>query len=235
MDLANRASAEARVEREMGRLSERHRKELVRLLGNPPDPANVPAEFWERVERERRDELLLLLLLLFLLSARQHGATDKQAASAAAEQFARARAGKLSRDFVSITREKLDARRLAWEDARRKAAEAGEPDPIGVEDAREAGRDIFAPSRDEAVAITEVTSATSAGGEWAVKQAGEASDDDLWITEADGKVCEICSPLHRTKRGRWSGKFPEGPPAHPRCRCYLEYAATPAAVSAGAT
>lgn len=50
----------------------------------------------------------------------------------------------------------------------------------------------------------------------------------FWQTENDAKVCPICSPNHnkREKPGdptNWTELFPSGPPAHPRCRCYLEW------------
>ena len=31
--------------------------------------------------------------------------------------------------------------------------------------------------------------------------------------------CEICGPLEGAPESVWSGQFPSGPPAHPRCRC----------------
>lgn len=44
-----------------------------------------------------------------------------------------------------------------------------------------------------------------------------------WITEADGRVCALCGPLHNREYETWAATFPEGPPAHPNCRCYLSY------------
>lgn len=31
--------------------------------------------------------------------------------------------------------------------------------------------------------------------------------------------CAICGPLHGTPDSEWGGDFPDGPPAHPNCRC----------------
>lgn len=47
-----------------------------------------------------------------------------------------------------------------------------------------------------------------------------------WNTVFDSRVCPICLPLHLVTIQRdeiFSGGF-MGPPAHPRCRCFLEYA-----------
>lgn len=46
---------------------------------------------------------------------------------------------------------------------------------------------------------------------------------EIWITEKDGFVCPICRPLHKKPREFWDDKFPGGPRAHPRCRCWLIY------------
>lgn len=35
--------------------------------------------------------------------------------------------------------------------------------------------------------------------------------------------CKICGPLHATKRSTWQERFPQGPPGHVNCRCYIEY------------
>jgi len=43
----------------------------------------------------------------------------------------------------------------------------------------------------------------------------------FWITEP--VACPICYPLHGTSRSTWSIKFADGPPAHPNCRCHLEW------------
>ena len=78
---------------------------------------------------------------------------------------------------------------------------------------REAAAEVFAPSRDENIGITETTSAGQAGSEWAVTQRGEASDEDRWKTERDARVCPICSPLESRPRSEWQAKFPTGPPS----------------------
>ena len=44
-----------------------------------------------------------------------------------------------------------------------------------------------------------------------------------WITANDAAVCPICGPLHQREYADWAERFPDGPPAHPRCRCYLEW------------
>lgn len=47
----------------------------------------------------------------------------------------------------------------------------------------------------------------------------------FWFTERDGRVCEICEPLHRQPYEVWRLVFPDGPPGHPNCRCWVVYQA----------
>ena len=72
MEIPNRRESESEYADRLKKLSKRHRRELRRLLGDPPDPANVPGEFWDKIEREMEEENATLLFLLFLASARFH-------------------------------------------------------------------------------------------------------------------------------------------------------------------
>lgn len=47
-----------------------------------------------------------------------------------------------------------------------------------------------------------------------------------WVTAGDAAVCRICSPLNQLEYERWRERFPNGPPAHPNCRCFLSYGMT---------
>lgn len=78
--------------------------------------------------------------------------------------------------------------------------------------------------RAELIAQTEVTRA-NAQARLAVADEVDAVRAVYWQTARDERVCPICRPLDRTKRGR-NGLFPggfSGPPAHPRCRCDLVF------------
>lgn len=81
--------------------------------------------------------------------------------------------------------------------------------------------------RAEDIAVTELTKALSAGkmdGRDAVaKDKGTKPRTLYWFTADDAMVCSICRPLHRTGERVWSKRFPDGPPAHPNCRCDLEF------------
>jgi hypothetical protein len=88
------------------------------------------------------------------------------------------------------------------------------------------GVDGFSEAYAEAVASTEVTRAITAG-EAAVLLIVAAilgkTYRSIWHTERDGKVCEICAPLHGTGEEVYAAVSASGPPCHPRCRCWLDY------------
>ncbi|MFG0239844.1 MAG: hypothetical protein ACF8CY_02145, partial [Gimesia chilikensis] len=63
MELRNREQIEADFYGELQKLSRKHRQELAAHLGDPPNPDRVPASFWERVEKEREQQLAMILLL----------------------------------------------------------------------------------------------------------------------------------------------------------------------------
>lgn len=222
-DLAHRTELEQRVERAMHGLTGKQRKKLAELLGDPPDVANVPESFWNDVYEDRIASLMGVLLLAWVVGARQHGADDKQSTAAAAEQYARRRAAEVARQYVENSKEALRKKGADW---RARTANPDEPSPSKA-DARQAAEDIFAPSRDENLAVTETTAAGQDGSEWGVGQSGGVSQEDEWRTEKDARVCPICSPLESRPRSEWGAKFPKGPPAHPRCRCFVAYVNQP--------
>src|SRR5574343_402387 len=65
MEIPNRTDYDAAFARKLSRLNARQRRELITLLGHPPNIANVPPSFWEKVRKENENELAAALLLLF--------------------------------------------------------------------------------------------------------------------------------------------------------------------------
>jgi hypothetical protein len=81
-------------------------------------------------------------------------------------------------------------------------------------------------SRAEGIGTTETTRTVSAAEEDAIRWIEEMTGKVLngtWYTENDARVCEMCGPLHATGPEVYSVVSESGPPAHPRCRCWLEY------------
>jgi hypothetical protein len=78
-ELPDRKELEAEFAKRFGNVATRHGLEFAKLLGDPPDILNVPAEFWEMVERESAMEAYAILLLLFNRSTELHGWTGSEA------------------------------------------------------------------------------------------------------------------------------------------------------------
>jgi hypothetical protein len=82
-------------------------------------------------------------------------------------------------------------------------------------------RPTFSARRAEMIAVTEATR----GAALAV----EATQDYLaeygltfvriWQTSNDDLTCPVCAPLNGQPEAVWRDRFPDGPPAHPFCRC----------------
>ena len=215
-ELENRTATEQTFAARIARLNSRQRHELEQLLGWPPNPANVPASFWVQVENDMKSELAIILLLIFSASAAQHG-LGGPAISTFGDGFAIARANEVGADFAANTRDRLDSLSTRWEEQIRTGTlNRGQVQTDLV--------DVLGPSTAERIATTETTVATSAGGEAAAHQNGGIQQTDTWYTEKDGRVCPLCAPLHKAGRDEWMAQFPSGPPAHPRCRCWIEYA-----------
>ncbi len=81
---------------------------------------------------------------------------------------------------------------------------------------------VFSPRRAERAAVTEVTRAASAGWEQVAQDLRSRGVKlvAVWQTLVDERVCPICGPRHDKKQGDgWVFL----PPAHPKCRCYVNY------------
>jgi hypothetical protein len=179
--------------------------------------ANVPEEFWRQVQDDLEADVLLAVLLIIAVSAQQHG-MDRTLSRSFAQQAGQRQAAKVATDFAAHSRE-MTARATSPASLAAGATGAAGAATITAADIADT---VFSRARAESIAITETTVARQTGANQAVR--GKESIDDTWRTEADAKVCPICQPLHLTNRNVWAAKFPDGPPAHPRCRCEIVYA-----------
>ena len=87
----------------------------------------------------------------------------------------------------------------------------------------------FGPVRAEMIARTEVTRAAVEGQRATVREADKLLSKygikpmvEVWQTRNDEIVCPICGPRHGKEEGDGWTKD-DGPPAHPRCRCWTNH------------
>ena len=226
MELPNRLKLEAAFARNLSRVSSRHRRELIDLLGNPPDVNRVPEEFWSRVETEEKNAVAAILLLLMMQSAEAHFGLLPEFAQVGRtvddfipqiEAAANQRAADFSQQYVTTGRERLER---FGRDTQARFGIGGQIHPQEIADE---ATGIFGPSRDAGIAASETTGAASTGAETVIGQTVGFSEKDTWFTQEDQRVCPICEPLHEKPRSYWARFFPQGPPAHPKCRCWVEY------------
>jgi hypothetical protein len=92
---------------------------------------------------------------------------------------------------------------------------------LSKEDAVDLIRPMFGEVRAQMIATTEITRAQSEAAAMYKRELDKRGVETVerWVTAEDERVCEICGPLDNTTRDEWGQKFPDGPPAHPGCRC----------------
>jgi hypothetical protein len=96
-------------------------------------------------------------------------------------------------------------------------------DQLTMGDLRNMLSQTFGPVRADMISATEVTRA-AVQGELAFIEELRKEGVVLvarWQTNADELVCPICTPLNGTLD--WANLYPSGPPAHVRCRCWINH------------
>lgn len=225
-DLAGRDDFEKRLARKLGRLLGALMGQLLEALGDPPDVNNLPAGFWTDAGMTLRQAIQPELEAIYLESAEAMlGATpigvEWGVVNTSAVQWAR----QYTFDLVSgINR---TSERLLQESI---SAFFDEGLTIGDLRARLAG--AFGPIRADLIASTEVTRAAVEGERTIIDELiGQGVQfEQVWQTSEDEAVCPICRPLdgQRQSVGQsfvhpMTGAPYHGPPAHPRCRCWLNH------------
>ena len=257
-ELTNRMEREAEFAKGLARVSSRHRKELIRLMGEPPDPSKVPESFWRMVEDEQKAQLAVFLLLLMQDSSEQHlglllpgdlNAVASESLPDRAAVWANARASRVATDYVTNSRAQLERLQRRWYGADLHVGGIRiDRKPPPVEQVQSGALEIFGPVRDARIATSETTIAATAGTNDAI---GQATDIGFvvtvtWYCELDGRECPFCGALHRQRMKDWESVLiaadaPErvidevrangGPTAHAGCRCWLEVRSTPREVT----
>lgn len=187
---------------------------VVKLLGDPPRLENIPASFWVTADAEFIRQVRPVLEGVFLQQAADMIVSvpvgvDWALVNAEAVTWAKRYTFDLVKGISETTRSQLqDIISKAFEqDLTRGELE----DLIG---------EIYGPVRAEMIASTEVTRA-SVQGEVAIQKELASQGINMvevWQTNADELVCDICGPNNGKKQG---DGWDEPPPAHPRCRCWI--------------
>lgn len=217
-EFENRAEWEAKLKRELLRLTEPQTARLMKLLGDPPDVANVPASFWNGLGDDLAQTLKPTLQAVYIDRARETNAivpkvlrVDWHLVNAPAAAWAEQYSFSLVKGIDTTSRDRLQTYVSGFF--------ANEGTTVGA--LRDQIATIFGDSRAVAIATTEVTRAADEGDEGIVKEIETAHPRIEMIpfleTSMDEWVCKICGPLNGKEL---TGKL-EGvrPPLHTHCRC----------------
>ena len=226
MDVRNRAQKEALAAQGLARLLADERRELVALLGNPPDVANVPDAYWIALRDKLRRQLVNYAIIFYLLyqddlslalPALPVGVPNRQRRAA---EFAASHADTIATRYTARTRDYLsqaDPTGFDLDQLRR---------PMVPPDLSRRLVIATGPAVVERMAVGTVTGASTRSHMDLDDQfrAAGAQVSAIWRTEEDDRVCRVCGPLNGTSQDYWAARFPAGPgdEVHPNCRCWLE-------------
>ena len=214
-ELPGRDGFEAQLAKVMARLLSAYGGRLLELLGDPPNINNLTPEFWQNESEVMISALRPLLEKMYLEAAKEvmiasPSAVDWALVNQAAVDWAAGYAFDLIKGINNTTMQALQ---------RVLASYFEKPTTMGQLTARILEL-IGSPIRAEMIAVTEVTRATSEGEQAIARELARQGIimTPFWNTNRDELVCPICEP--RNNQEITDGMFP---PAHPRCRCWVNY------------
>jgi len=223
-DIPNRSQLEKKIARLLGKYNSEQLRKLLDLMGNSPSLTKIPPEFWTESQQALAAELVPFAEQVYVEAAQRvieqsPIGIEWSLVNQGAADWSTRYVGQLVKDITGTTQRDVGS---AVSNYFTQAETIGDLEKalVGMQD--RFGR-TFGPIRAEMIAVTEVTRA-AAQGELAV--ANELKKEGIqmrkvWQTNNDELVCPICGPLHNKEEGIWRQQAPDGPPAHPRCRCWL--------------
>lgn len=206
---------EGRLAGDLSKSNLTHADQLRGYLAADRTGKAIPSSFWDSVQGEQQRLLAIYLLLVWRESSTRHKWTGDAMVSRG-RQWSQARAVEVAQGFVDTSRAMVDTATAAWGEREQPPTQAEIDDRV---------ESVFGPTRTEGIAITEVSNAVTDASETAMAEQDLTGEGDIWWTMQDKGVCDHCEPLHETPRSVWSRSDPRGPPAHPRCRCWISYEA----------
>ena len=222
MDIPNRDELERKFGREIARANGEQLDKLLKHLGDPPKLENVPTEFWQNTSKDLLAAITPFLEKVYLDQAAEFlGSQSIGVDWAAVNQAASDWASRYSFDLVSgINANTMQTLQTAVSNYYQSGQNIGTLE--------QSITSLYGPVRAEAISITEITRASAEGEQGLINQIlrdnSSLVDDPVWQTNNDDLVCPICGP--RNGKRRSSGTWTTPPPAHVRCRCWLNHKLT---------
>lgn len=215
MDVLNRDEIEARLARVLGRDMRSELNTLMDMLGDPPNMANVPYEYWSNGWRDIQKSIEPILIDIFI---QQADALIREITIGVDWDLINKNAANWAKEHAEETlRQMFNKRYEHLNETLPRFYEEG----WNLGDLRTELERWYSPIRAEMIAITETTRAAVEGERAVVEQMRRELGVNLvpiWNTNNDERVCPICWP--RNGLQITDGVYP---PAHPNCRCWVTY------------
>lgn len=217
MDFTQRAEWEARLASTLGRLGEKQKREVLRLLGDPPRLENIAMSYWEQYRNELQAvlegdfEAIYLQSAANFIGSQPAFGVDWSLINRAASDWARRYTFGMVGGLSDVARQGLQELIPRFYERQMTLGEL-----------RERLGQWFGPVRADMIATTETTRAAVAGEEGVAGELRNQGIDmtEIWQTNNDEIVCPICGPRNGQPRG---SNWTVPPPAHPRCRCWVTH------------
>jgi hypothetical protein len=222
-ELLNRDQYEAELAGKIESLNADHRRELILLLGIPPDIGNVPPSFWTKVEQEAEAASYTALLMAFIAMSNQIDPSGSAAQQG--EAYARDEARRMAAKYAELIRSKAN------EVATGLRGRMSTGELITGRDIRQSVFDALSPKQSAMVAQNAVVTARSAAIIQAAQNGGPVVTDGgevvanpvlIWELEVKRKVsghCLFCPLVAGTGFEDWGRFVPGGPACHWGCAC----------------
>ena len=212
--LRGRERVEARLARALAKDGGQIARELLDLLGDPPQLANITSETWQTIADRYSGALSPVMEQVFVDAAGQmmRGTgfgMDWGLVNQAAADWSRQYTYNLVRGINATNQQLLQSAVNDFFNTSMTNA-----------DLRARLLRAYGPVRAEMIATTEVTRAAVEGEREIVNELGRqgALMKAIHQTAHDERVCPICGPRHGQEIT--DGRYP---PLHPRCRCFVIY------------
>lgn len=215
-EVLNRPTRERHIKAALKKCRDSQKREILALLGTPPDFKNIPDEFWEKAKECERKSLVPFLVPLFILQSKK--ARRALGLEIDVAEIAR-NAGKIIGKRADSFAEKAvthSRKRVKDKLSTKKKREIFTRDDLDT---------IFGDSRTEGTASTEVTEAGSQADKDVADGTGLKEGVDfirVWRLNPDCIHCVFCPKVDKTDFKFWGRFVKVGPPAHPRCCCHLD-------------
>jgi hypothetical protein len=233
-ELPDRMDWEGEVAKRLAKLLQVQKGQILELLGDPPNLNNIPESVWQEHGDQlfhalEKDAFATYIAAAEHILASQPIGVDWGLINSSAASWARSNSALLVKDIMATTRIGIREAVASFFEQQLTIGDI----TAAISSMRDKVGKLLGPVRAELIASTEITRAAVQGELELVRGLGREGAQliAVWQTRNDEIVCPICEPLNQRRETPEGGFTPRGeagpgvpsPPAHPRCRCWLNH------------